>query len=369
MTSQTLSQLLVLLLCGITSMRIFFIQDSRSDPIAAVPSIAVIVSLLSIVAFGCGPIEIANLALSIFSFVTNFRSLLRFRAKLVVDHYSILFILASILNLILVALLVIFVLYYRPSKANLKKFNVKESSYSFYGNFSQGFKRIDKIFAMNSALVKKYQALSPKSQDGSASAGDSSSSDDENIVLFVPNECSNIQDYEPILVKLAHDGYTVYAADFFPEDLHWFNDWRDFKPFRRSFMRWAKLYNKKAYKEATMQKHQNLLDSYNSLAKMLDIKKGTFVFALSDDGLNDGGAALHSASPDIIFGSFDIGDVPGNPTPGYGPVQQTDPVFARFLGLKRDRSLYMPSHIATVAEEKIRVTQEITAKVLGSKED
>jgi hypothetical protein len=29
----------------------------------------------------------------------------------------------------------------------------------------------------------------------------------------------------------------------------------------------------------------------------------------------------------------------------------------------------MPSHIATVVEEKIRLTQEITAKVLGSKEE
>ncbi|MBP5696865.1 MAG: hypothetical protein J6X11_09530 [Treponema sp.] len=362
MTSQTLSQLLVLLLCGIASLRIFFIQDSRSDPVATVPSFALLISLLNILAFGCGPFEVANLALSVFAFIINFRSLLRFKSKLVVDHYSVLFILSSALNLIFVAVLLVLVLYYRPSKANLKKFNVRESSYSFYGNFSQGFKQIDKIFTLNSAVVKKYEAIPPKSQEA-----EECNADAENIVLFVPNECCAIQDYEPILVKLAHDGYTVYAADFFPDDLHWFNDWRDFKSFRRSFMRWAKLYNKKAYREATMQKYQNLLDSYNSLAKMLDIKKGTFVFALSDDGLNDGGSALHSASPDIIFGSFDIGDVPGNPTPGYGPVQQTDPVFARFLGLKRDRSLYMPSHVATVAEEKIRLTQEISAKVLGTK--
>lgn len=361
MTSQTLSQLLVLLLCGISSVRIFFIQDTRSDPIATVPSIAVVVSLMNILAFGCGPIECANLALSIFAFIINFRSLLRFRAKLVVDHYSILFVLSSILNLILAAVLLVFVLYYRPSKAKLKKFNVRESSYSFYGNFSQGFKQIDKILSLNSAIVKKYESIPPKSQEEAPDA--------ENVILFVPNECSAIQDYEPILVKLAHDGYTVYAADFFPEDLHWFNDWRDFKPFRRPLMRWAKLHNKKLYKEATMQRHQNLLDSYNSLVKMLDIKKGTFVFAISDDGMNDGGSALHSASPDVIFGTFDIGDVPGNPTPGFGPVQQTDPVFARFLGLKRDRSLYMPSHIAIVVEEKIRLTQEITAKVLGSKEE
>ena len=353
MTSQTLSQLLVLLLAGISSVRIFFMQDTRSDPIAAVPTFALIISLLNIFAYGVGPFETANLALSLFCFVINFRALLRFKAKLLVDHYSVLFVLGSILNLIFAALLLGFVLYYKPSKADLKKFNVKETSYSFNGSFANGFERIDKIFKLNSALVKKYQSNTPKSQDK------------EEVILFVPNECCEVSDYEPILIKLAHDGYTVYAADFFPEDLHWFNDWRDFKPFRRTLMRWAKLKDKKAYKEATMQKYQNILDSYNALAKMIDVKKGTFVFAISDDGLGNGGAAIHSASPEIIFGTFDMGDVGGNPTPGLGPVQQTDPLFARLLGLKRERSLYMPSHIATVAEEKILVTQEITAKVLG----
>lgn len=355
MTNQTLSQLLVLLLCGISSARIFFSKDSETDPVATVPAFALVTALLNIAAFGSGPFELANLLISFLTFCVNFRALLRFNARLIVDHFSIPFVLGSIINLILTALLLAATLYFCPAKADLKKFKVKETSYSYYGNFSQGFKQIDKFFSLNSVIVKKYEQKSPKSEG-------------ERLILFVPNECTSISDYEPFFVKLARDGFTVYAAEFYSSDVHYFNDWRDLKPFRRQFMRYAKLFNQKLYKKAVAHKTQNIIDQYEALSSMLNIKSGTFTFAISDTGLEDKGEALHSVNPQTVYGNFDLSEIPSYPTPGWGPVQQTDPLIAKKFGLKKDRKLYMSSHIATVAEEKIAVTEQITSEIFKAQE-
>ena len=47
-----------------------------------------------------------------------------------------------------------------------------------------------------------------------------------------------------------------------------------------------------------------------------------------------------------INGTFDLAFLDDHLAKGFGPVENTDPVLAKFLGLEIDRSGYISSHLA-----------------------
>ena len=353
MTNQTLSELLILFLCALSSARVFFIEDTRRDPISVVPLIAFILSLLSIAAFGLSFAELLVSAMALNVFIWNFRALLRLKAQLVIDHYNVLFIIVSILNLILTLLLGIYIVLNCPVKVDFnKKFSVKESTYSYYGNFSSGFKRIDKIFQLNSATVKKYEKKAAAISESDRGWG--------KCIIFVPNEKTSIRTYEPLFAKLAYDGYTVYAAEFNSPDYTFFGDYRDFRLWRRFFCRKDKISKQTSLKNTSL--------TYNALSSILKegmgLKKDSFVFAVADTGYKDSNLTLNSISPDLIFGSFDLTSISDYKSPGWGPVEQSDIIRAKKLGLKRDSSLYTASHLAAAVEQQVELTEKATKAAL-----
>ena len=64
-------------------------------------------------------------------------------------------------------------------------------------------------------------------------------------------------------------------------------------------------------------------------------------------------STIKIAQKDMVRGTFDLSTISSYTTPGYGPVESTDPVLAKILGYPRDGSFYMSSHIAGLLEKYI----------------
>ena len=48
-------------------------------------------------------------------------------------------------------------------------------------------------------------------------------------------------------------------------------------------------------------------------------------------------------NPERVLGTFCLDSITDYKTPGYGCIEQTDPLLASILGLKRDRNLFTPN--------------------------
>ena len=360
MPYKTLSELLVLLLLLLSCVRIFFIRNVRSDPISIVPLIALGCSVLSFAAFGLSVTGIVTFVLAFFVFVWNIRALLRLNDQLVIDHYGPWFIFISLVNLLLVLAAAAFVLYFRPVSTNLRTFGVQKTSFTASGNFDDGFSTAELSLRPQSAYVSVYRRASAAGA-GRASgstpeeaAGDdgetSAPSGGRRILVFVPGECATVETYEPFFVKLAHDGYTVYAADFYTGDSALFGSLLDSRPFRRFAACLIRLTDEKRYQRLTRGKVARLTRQYRALLDFTDLAEDDFVYLAGDTLIADALLDIQIGFPGNVGGSFDISTIPGYPTPGWGPVEQTSPFLALLLGRPRDSSRYLSSRLAAALE-------------------
>lgn len=339
MTNQTLSELLLLLFLVIACSRIFFIKNVRSDPLALLPLIALILSVCNIFAWGVSIPELAVCLLCFFVTIWNFRALLRLNGALIIDHYSIRFILISILNLILALLLAAALFMLRPVRTNLKKFGVTKETRELTGSFSTGFTAPTRPFEKTSAFLTTFRAQGNGQPKGT--------------VLLVPNECATAAIYEPFCAKLARDGWTVHAAEFYADDAPWLGGNQDLRVLRRLFLCLARLEGEDSYAPLAALRTERLVQAFRALLELTSPAEDDTVFLVCDGGTQEAFFQVQKESS-VTDGSFDLSDIASYPTKGYGPVEQTDPLLAAVLGQKRDGSLYMASHIATVLEEHMQ---------------
>lgn len=353
MNDQTISELLILLLLAISCSRIFFQRQVRSDVLSIIPVLALIISVLNFLAWGISLSSLVVFTLSFFVLIWNIRAILRLNAQLVIDHYGPLFVIISIINLGLVLFAGIFIFIHRPVKINEKKLNVSHTITSYSGSFATGFTEISKPFKKQNALVWKYEL---KTTTGTTTAANPNAAskpvEPRKIILFMPDKCSSILDYEPFLVRLAHDGYIVYTADFHCKDLSWFNSFLD-SSYTRQFTFLAKRTLKKneftAFAKTLTQK---LAEEFSTLAQLVPLHDEDIVLMVGDQNALDA-LPLAQTKTHFIDGTFNLATVEGYTTAGYGPIEQTDPFLAHFLGYERDSSLYMSAHLATSVEQAI----------------
>ena len=345
MTQQTICELAILFLLALSSSRIFVLKDPRSDPLAALPLIALLMALLNFFAWGTTVQEIIVASVAFFVFLWNFRALLRLNDNLIVDHYSALFILASIISLGLIILSALFILYIRPVTPNLKKYAVTKTSWQYSGNLETGYYDPEQPSDKKTAFLYKYEPKIP--------------ADKKPVILFIPNECANSFIYEPILVKLAHDGYTVFSADFFLKTNSQQRNLTSKALKRGSFLK-MKMYDPESYEKwQKEEKSEYDLYLYKSLMKIVSPKENDFVILLGD-----------CVDPEIfiklmkhderIDTCFDLESITDYDTKGLGPIEQTDPITAYIIGKKKDTSMYNSNHIASILEKMIEQSIQLS---------
>jgi hypothetical protein len=397
MTDQTISELLVLFLIGFSCSRIFFHRQVKSDTLSVLPAVALLISLLNIFAWGVSLVELVNVVFSLFVTMWNIRALLRLNAQLVIDHYSPWFVIVSILNLVIAVFFVIIVIVYRPVKIDAKKQMVNETVIPYSGSFESGFTPVTKPFQKATARVWKYELQSENAQTApstavatatapstttpatTAATGSSATTTattqapqtvapapaapakpvSKATILFIADKCSSVQLNRPFLIMLAHDGYTVYAAEFYAKDMKWFNAVADSALFRRFTFCEKKLRHPQEHASYSTRFNTNLVAEYNTFINLVypnddsrkAAQKGT-VILVGDEIARKALSYAVKENSRLVDGSYNLTAVE-NYTTGLGPVEQTEPVLAKILGRNRDTSLFMSAHMAHTLEKAI----------------
>ena len=195
------------------SSRFFFIKDARLDSFAVFAPLAFGISILILICFDFSIFSFAIFVLSLSVFFTNFRAILRLNDKLIVDNYSAIFIICSLLELILTVFLIVMIIFFRPVKYSEKDFGVKKSQYTLAGtssnlhireNFYSGERYSGNLYVyepfIHDEITAEIYLENP-------------------VLIFVPGIRSRVRDYEPYLMILAQKGYKVLAADMYTKDL------------------------------------------------------------------------------------------------------------------------------------------------------
>lgn len=341
LTDQTISEFLILFLNLYSYSRIFFKAKVRSDAIAVVPLVALITSVLSIFAWGFTLIEGILLVISFFDVIWNFRAFLRLQDHLVVDHYSSLFKIASLINILIVLTAGFFIFIHRPVNVSTEKNKVEKKEYNYSGSFTDSFTLIQGKLAFPSATVTCYEPSDYYSNR-------------KITLFFIPEKNTSVRIYEPYLIKLAQKGYTVYAGEFFSKDRTYFNKFLDFRYLRTFAFYTEKFLHTDTFEQLIRKNLYTLSEEYIMLTELAsEIRtSGDFIF-IGDKTEAECFTLTKNFSNKFTLG-INLSKTDGYTTPGFGPVEQSDPLTASFLGLKRDRSLYMSAHLANKTDEQIK---------------
>jgi len=337
MTNQILSELLIVFLCIISCSRVFF--KVRADAASVLPFINIIFAILNLFAWGITPQELLVLILTLFVAIWNIRAILRLSSHLVVDRFTLPFKFISLINLLLSLVVGTLLVIYRPVYVNPERFYTTETISYFYFDENNKTQAVDTLFNSKDIRVHKYQ----NTQTG----------DTDKIILFVPGKCTSIHDYTPVFYKLVMDGYTVYAQEIYGKSNRWFNSILDYHFFRSFAFTNLKHKDKESYLSLLSENSSLITKEYETLLSIVNPNQRDLVILCCDGEYTDTLINVQQANKLIVDGTYDFSTCSGYTTPGLGPIEQTNPFYARVLGLKRDDTLYMSSHIATSLEKYI----------------
>ena len=336
MNQEMLSQILILVLLFVTNIRFFFITNAKDDSLSVLPTIALIASIVSICIFGVSEFQIILFLLTFFTFIWNFRALLRLMSNLVIDRYGIAFKLISSVNLIFTVFVAFLFVYFRPAKLSEKKLNVKTEKTYFTGNFKEGFKEQKQFKVQNLVLQKKYceERLSSTRK----------------IVLFIPPKTAPIDFYSHTINRLAHDGYEVYSAEFFTNDIKWFKGIKNLRPYRHFEFRRLKYKDFETYKKIYSYNKKIFMQEYEALITLSMPGENDFVLLLGDEDLCNSMKTVRQEN-NLVDYTFDLSKLSASyKTKGYGPVENTYPLLAYLLKIETDRTCYLSNHFAKEIE-------------------
>ena len=351
-----LAQILALALIFFCSARVFFLKHSRIDCFAVFAPCSLLVSLFSFFCFGFSILNLAVFLLSILVFLTNFRAILRLNAQLIIDGYSIVFIVFSILCMILAVGLGVLIFLLRPVKYTAKDFSIKKTEYALTGN-SKNLK-IRESFFSGERFSGNFFIYEPIAHDEINAEIYS----ENPILLFAGSVCGEIQNYEPYFMILAQKGYKILAADFFMNDFRILSDFTEnslIKELYEShfFRRFAatQLFEnfRKNQFEQIIEKEKSLANpKYSALTHLAleflgdDAKFFYIVDNVDFDSIYSVIDEFNTEPYSNAVGFFSMNRVDEYKTNGYGFIEQTDILLARQKGFERENKFFIARYVA-----------------------
>jgi hypothetical protein len=161
------------------------------------------------------------------------------------------------------------------------------------------------------------------------------------LVLFVSDPRASTADYLPFLTLLAQEGFEIKAAEFFTSDNRRFRSLLNVRPLRKFASRMYYLFAREdfdstvpAWNAAAAEEYSMLMEYYGITAAA----EGRAVYLLSDSNDAALGIVAQRFSP-LPTGYLAV--TPG-PHGGFGCIEQTDPIMARFFGAGRDTEFSAP---------------------------
>ena len=405
MQYHTLAQILVVSLLIISNSRAFFLKKVKSDNLSVIPLISIIISILNILAFGINPLEILTFLLSFFTCLWNVRAFIRFTSGLVIDHFGSWFKFISSINLIFSLTLLVFVIIFMPINDNKKKFNVNLTIQNYKGDFKNGFEKTDfpfdkksltiyeisknpeksknlqndKTQAENSLETENHETLAELNSEFESELETETQSENliqnaenpqenkienveisletqnqnpQKIILFFPPKCANFNTYKNFLYKLAFDNYKIYCAEFNSSDYVWFNKFLDLKFLKTDCFIYEKFFNPQKYENHIKEKSSLLHQEMRAFVKTLNLGDEQIVIFVSEDDFTNSLSLIQNEFPQKINGTFDLNLKDSIYTTGtWGPVENTNPLLAFFLKIKKENSGFISSHLANELEK------------------
>jgi hypothetical protein len=335
MLGSVAAALLILSLCAIICLRCLFQESISRDSISFLSLVNIILCVLYLFAWGVSLTLLLISCVALVVFFLNIQNLVRFTARLKHGRFSTGFVIGSLVMLPIIAGAGFLVAYTRPVNDYPVRVNFKpvfpqeppavlRRTDVFSGSFRSGFSPRRGVFEPLNVYVTTF---SPRDKNAA----------DLPLVLFVCDVRASVRDYEPFLVRLAGAGYEVRAAEFFTDDNRRFGALLNSKPLRKFSARMASLHGKEpvdadAASAIAAKEYGILIDWYGKDAA----DGGRAVFLLADssvDAVNRASANFSPGKPAVV--------TPG-PVPGFGCIEQTDPLFARYLGFERDPQVERP---------------------------
>jgi hypothetical protein len=336
-----LGEMLIVFLLVINSSRIFFLKYERVDTLAVLAPFAVIVVLLQIIAWNADFISILLLAVSLLAFFTNMHSLACTASRLYVDHYSPVFIIFSVFILIASSLAGVLIARYAPVSIKASDFSVIETKKRLTGSFTNGFSEA----AYMSRTDAQLYVYKP-----------STAHTDDVVVIVGTDKRGDAAAYRPYMILLAREGYTVITCDFSTKDSRWFNSIADWRIVRRFAMLVSYMSDRKKFQQQKNFYTFCMLREYKAMMDIADAESGSSrKFFIVSDGMADTAAVdVMKQSGRKVQGVFALDCIPEYKTPGFGFIEQTDPLVAAYLGQARDKTLFIPRYLVLKSVNAIK---------------
>lgn len=328
-------ELLILFLLLITNLRVFFVSHTRRDSLTALAPLCFCLAVLQMLAWGVDVFTIFSLIVSLFVFLSNFHAIFRYSEHLYVDSYSTLMKVWAILTSIITVVAIAFTVLFSPVELQNERIGVQEKLYRYKGSFRTGFEPAH-VFDFADGFFYEFSKSPELGQEPEESNA---------LVLFIPDKRGDTQMYKPYLQLLAKENYTVCSANFFADDLRWLHSFGDRKNCRRFSSAFQSLQNNQKYMSQKEFYTYNTSIECNALLQLINENYGSDkkFYMISDVMGNTAIKDFSEAHPDRVEGIFFLDSIPEYKTPGYGMVEQTDPLLAFILGCQRDSKLTTPT--------------------------
>ena len=345
MYNPILGEWLILSLLFLNCIRIFFIKYGKVDVLTVLAPVCVILSVLQIVAWGIYLYSAVILFISIFCFFTNFRAFLRFKAGLLVDHYSAAFKIGEVMVLLLTLGVGALLVYFRPGNTRPSDYSAEIKKIRLSGDFTGGFSEsLPFQFAQGEVIL--VQPADERNFNGQS-------------IIVMADKSATAAEYMPLMLNFAGKGFKVFSGEFYARDMKWCHSGADFKFFRRSMLFHDRLFDLKQFE---MQKQFFTFNIEKEFGAMLKLVKDE---TLRDDGTFEpvylvgdwmSGIALpefKADNADSVSGYALLTDFEEYQTPGFGFIQSTDPLLAYKMGLEKDLNFTVARTIAEKIEKQI----------------
>ena len=345
MYNPILGEWLILSLLFLNCIRIFFIKYGKVDVLTVLAPVCVILSVLQIVAWGVYLYSAVILFISIFCFFTNFRAFLRFKAGLLVDHYSAAFKIGEVMVLLLTLGVGALLVYFRPGNTRPSDYSAEIKKIRLSGDFTGGFSEsLPFQFAQGEVIL--VQPADERNFNGQS-------------IIVMADKSATAAEYMPLMLNFAGKGFKVFSGEFYARDMKWCHSGADFKFFRRSMLFHDRLFDLKQFE---MQKQFFTFNIEKEFGAMLKLVKDE---TLRDDGTFEpvylvgdwmSGIALpefKGDNADSVSGYALLTDFEEYQTPGFGFIQSTDPLLAYKMGLEKDLNFTAARTIAEKIEKQI----------------
>lgn len=321
------AEILILALMIMSNGRVLTIRKPHMDPLTMLAPVSFLLASLSLFSFSADIFLLAIFILSILVLLSNFHALIRYSSHLVIDRYSPLMKVWAWFTNIFCFLILGTILFFSPVNVSERKMGVVSIRNPYSGSFSKGFTPSGR-FEPSTGFITKFTR--PEMTE-----------DQSPIIILLGDKRADTESYRPYLLSLAQKGFTVVSGDFYSKDLKWIHTFEDSKTFRRLGLILRSLIDYQKYKSQREFYTYNFSREIETMFSLMKDKYGEdcHFFIVTDEMSYTAAVDFAKTKPEQISGIFDLSSVPEYLTPGYGFIQQTDPLLGKFLNVPRDKKL------------------------------